>query len=83
MKKFAPFIVALGVAALGYLAYRLLSGGQSVEGGATNAELSAEIKAPAANAPDFGPIEDKYIMGKTPGGPGAPGSAPTAPKGGK
>lgn len=82
MKKFMPVIIAVGVLALGFLAFKLFTG-QPVEGGVGNAELSSEIPKPKADAPDFGPLPDQYIIGKTPGGPGTPGSAPTAPKAGK
>jgi len=82
MKKFVPVIIGLGVIALGVLVWQFLAN-QKVEGGVSSTDLTMEIPKAREDGPDFGPLEDKYIMGKTPGGPGAPGAAPGTGKGGK
>ena len=82
MKKFMPVIIVAGVLAVGFLAFKLFANAP-VEGGVSNNDLSKEIPQPKADAPDFGPLPDQYVIGKTPGGPGTPGGNPTAVKGGK
>lgn len=82
MKKLAPVIIALGVLALGFVAWKLFGSGAAVEGGATNADLTKEIPKAKEGSPDFGPLPDQYIIGKNPGGPTTPGGNPTAVKGG-
>lgn len=73
-KKLLPIAIAVIVVAVGVLAYKALSGGGDSAGGVSNEDLSNQIKKPSASDPDFGPIDDRFVIGKTPGGPTGPGS---------
>lgn len=72
MKKAKPILIGLGAVALLVLVWQVF-GSRPVEGGVTNADLSGEIPQPRPGGPDFGPLDDKYIIGKNPGDPGTPG----------
>ena len=72
-RRLIPIAVVLIAIGAGVLVWKMVGQGGDSAGGVSNEELSSQVAKPAADAPDFGPIDDRFVIGKTPGGPSTPG----------